>query len=201
MTAGNDSEIIAFPSAKEWKRWLAKNHENQRGVWLRFFKKRSTVASVTHAEALVAALCYGWIDGPIKKHDKDSWLHKFVPRRPKSLWSKRNRELAERLAEAGKMRAPGRKEVEEAKADGRWDRAYDSPSRMTLPEDFLKKLSKNKEAQMFFGTLNKANTYAIVWRLQTAKNPETREKRMKVILEMLAEGKRFHDSKSRKKTR
>ena len=195
MAAGDDAEIAAFPSAKEWRRWLAKNHENPQGVWLRFFKKGSGVASVTHAEALADALCYGWIDGPLKKHDEESWLHKFVPRRPKSLWSKRNREIVERLAEAGKMMAAGLKEVEEAKADGRWGKAYDSPSKMTVPDDFMKELSKNKKARTFFGTLNKANTYAIAWRLQTAKKPETRERRMKTIIEMLAAGQPLHDRK------
>ena len=193
MGAKNDSEIIAFPSAKKWERWLAKTHASSRGVWLRFFKKGSGVASVTHAEALAAALCYGWIDGQLKKYDEESWLHKFTPRRPKSVWSKRNRELVERLAEAGKMRPAGLKEVEAAKADGRWDRAYDSPSKMTVPEDFLKELSKNKKARMLFETLNKANTYAIAWRLQTAKKPQTREKRMRAIIAMLAKRKKFHD--------
>jgi uncharacterized protein YdeI (YjbR/CyaY-like superfamily) len=200
MIAKNDSEIIAFSSAKEWERWLARTHTGSRGVWLRFFKKGSEVASVTHAEALAAALCYGWIDGQLKKHDEESWLHKFAPRRPKSVWSKRNRELVEQLADAGKMRPAGLKEVAAAKADGRWDRAYDSPGKMTVPGDFLDLLSKNKKARKFFETLNKANTYAISWRLQTAKKPETREKRMQVIIEMLTKGKQFHDSKRNKKS-
>jgi uncharacterized protein YdeI (YjbR/CyaY-like superfamily) len=193
MTTKSDLEIIAFPSAKEWELWLAKTHASSRGVWLRLFKKGSGVASVTHAEALAAALCYGWIDGQLRKHDEESWLRKFTPRRPQSVWSKRNRELVDQLVEAGKMRAAGLKEVEAAKSDGRWSRAYDSPSNMTVPEDFMKKLSKNKKARMFFETLNKANAYAIAWRLQTAKKPETREKRMTAIIEMLAKGKAFHD--------
>jgi uncharacterized protein YdeI (YjbR/CyaY-like superfamily) len=193
MTTKSDLEIIAFPSAKEWELWLAKTHASSRGVWLRLFKKGSGVASVTHAEALAAALCYGWIDGQLRKHDEESWLRKFTPRRPQSVWSKRNLELVDQLVEAGKMRAAGLKELEAAKSDGRWSRAYDSPSNMTVPEDFMKKLSKNKKARMFFETLNKANTYAIAWRLQTAKKPETREKRMTAIIEMLAKGKAFHD--------
>jgi uncharacterized protein YdeI (YjbR/CyaY-like superfamily) len=162
-------------------------------VWLRLFKKGSGVASVTHAEALAAALCYGWIDGQLKRHDEESWLRKFTSRRPQSVWSKRNRELVDQLAKAGKMRAAGLKEVEAAKSDGRWSRAYDSPRNMMVPEDFRKELSKSKKAQMFFETLNKANTYAIAWRLQTAKKPETREKRMKAIIEMLGKGKALHD--------
>jgi uncharacterized protein YdeI (YjbR/CyaY-like superfamily) len=193
MITKNDFEIIAFPSAKEWERWLAKTHASSSGIWLRFFKKGSGVGSVTHAEALDAALCYGWIDGQLKKHDEKSWLRKFTPRRPKSFWSRRNRELVDQLAKARKMRPAGFKEVEAAKADGRWNNAYDSPSKMVVPEDFMKELSKNKNARIFFETLNKANTYAIAWRLQTAKKPETREKRMRAIIGMLARGKAFHD--------
>jgi uncharacterized protein YdeI (YjbR/CyaY-like superfamily) len=192
MTAKNDCEIIAFPSAKKWERWLAGNHASSIGVWLRFFKKSSGVASVTHAQALDEALCYGWIDGQLKRYDATSWLRKFTPRRPRSVWSKRNREHVGRLTKHGKMQPAGIKEVNAAKADGRWDMAYDSPSKMTIPEDFLRALSKNNGARMFFQTLNKANTYAIAWRLQTAKKPETREKRMRTILSMLARGKKLH---------
>jgi uncharacterized protein YdeI (YjbR/CyaY-like superfamily) len=193
VTEKSEFEIVAFPEAKEWERWLAKTHASSSGVWLRLFKKGSGVATVTHAEALAAAICYGWIDGQIKKCDDVSWLRKFTPRRPKSVWSKRNRELVEQLMAAGKMRPAGLKEVKAAQADGRWDRAYDSPSKMTVPDDFLAKLSKNKKAWMFFETLNKANRYAIAWRLQTAKKPETREKRMREIIAMLAKGEAFHD--------
>jgi uncharacterized protein YdeI (YjbR/CyaY-like superfamily) len=193
MTTGQGAfEIIECPSTRDWERWLAKNHARADGVWLRFFKKHSQVASIDHAEALNAALCYGWIDGQIKKLDADSWLRKFTPRRPKSIWSKRNRELVERLMEAGKMTTAGLKEVQAAKADGRWDRAYDSPSKMTVPADFRKALSKNAEAKAFFASLNKANLYAITWRLQTAKKPETRRRRMQAIIEMLAKGEKFH---------
>jgi uncharacterized protein YdeI (YjbR/CyaY-like superfamily) len=193
MSVKNESEIKAFPSAHEWEQWLATKHLSSTGIWLRFFKKGSGIASVTHAEALAAALCVGWIDGQVKKHDDDSWLHKFAPRRPRSMWSKRNRELVEKLAAAGKMKPAGLKEVDAAKADGRWDRAYDSPSKMTVPEDLMAELSKNERARKFFETLNKANTYAITWRLQTAKKPDTRERRMRAIIEMLAEGEKFHD--------
>jgi uncharacterized protein YdeI (YjbR/CyaY-like superfamily) len=193
MTTGQgEFEIIECPSAKAWERWLAKSHASADGIWLRLFKKHSQVASIDHAEALNAALCYGWIDGQIKKLDADSWLRKFTPRRPKSIWSKRNRELVERLMEAGKMKAAGLKEAQAAKADGRWDRAYDSPSKMTVPADFRKALAKNAEARKFFASLNKANLYAITWRLQTAKKPETRQKRMQAIIEMLAKGEKFH---------
>ena len=185
--------IISFKSPKEWASWLAKNHAKSSGIWLRLFKKDSGVATVTYAEALDEALCYGWIDGQLDKYDEKSWLRKFSPRRPQSIWSKRNIEHVNRLTECGKMKPAGLKEVEAAKADGRWGRAYDSPSAMQVPDDFLKELAKDKKAKAFFETLNKANTYAIAWRLQTAKKPETRAKRMQAILEMLKRGEKLHE--------
>jgi len=188
----DDPDFLAFPSERDWARWLAKNHADSTGVWLRFFKKAGGTASVNHADALLLALCYGWIDGQLKKHDEQSWLRKFSPRRAKSIWSKRNRELAEQLAAAGKMKPAGLKEISAAKADGRWERAYDSPGKMTVPADFLRALTKNKNARSFFKTLNKANRYAIAWRLQTAKKPETRDRRMQAIIAMLAKGEAFH---------
>ena len=184
--------IIAFNSPKAWASWLAQNHKKSSGLWLRLFKKGSGVASVTYAEALDEALCYGWIDGQLNKYDEKSWLRKFTPRRPKSVWSKKNIAHIDRLTRAGKMKSAGRKEVEAAKADGRWKRAYDSPSAMQIPADFLKALSQDKKAKAFFATLNKANTYAIAWRLQTAKRPETRAKRLQAILAKLKKGEKFH---------
>jgi len=191
--AKTEFEALTFPAARDWERWLAKNAARSKGVWLQFFKKGSGMTSITYADALDVALCFGWIDGQIKSHDEQSWIQKFTPRRPRSMWSRRNRDLIERLTNSGKMRPAGLKEVEAAKADGRWDRAYDSPSKMTVPEDFLKALAKNPKAMKFFKTLNKANTYAITWRLQTAKRPETRQKRMKEFIEMLAAGKKLHE--------
>ena len=187
-----DLPIIAFKSSKEWASWLAQNHTKSSGLWLRLFKKGSGVASVTYAEALDEALCYGWIDGQLDKYDEKSWLRKFTPRRPKSVWSKKNIAHIDRLTRAGKMKSAGRKEVEAAKADGRWKRAYDSPSAKQIPADFLKALSQDKKAKAFFATLNKANTYAIAWRLQTAKRPETRAKRLQAILAKLKKGEKFH---------
>jgi uncharacterized protein YdeI (YjbR/CyaY-like superfamily) len=191
-TVKPDLPIQAFTSAREFTSWLAKHHKASSGIWIRFFKKESETPTVTYAEALDAALCYGWIDGQKKPYDTESWLQKFTPRRPKSIWSKRNQEHAERLEKAGRMKAAGRKEVEAAKADGRWEQAYESSSNMTVPADFLQELSKHKKAEAFFKTLNKTNLFSIVWRLQTAKKPETRIKRMKVILEMLKKGEKFH---------
>jgi len=184
--------IQAFASTKEFTSWLAKHHKQSPGIWIQLFKIKSAVPTITYAEALDVALCYGWIDGQKKPFDAKSWLQKFTPRRPKSIWSKRNREHVDRLTKLGLMKAAGIKEVEAAKADGRWEQAYDSPGNMTVPPEFLKELAKNKRADAFFKTLNKTNVYSIVWRLQTAKKPETRDKRMKEILEMLKKGEKFH---------
>jgi uncharacterized protein YdeI (YjbR/CyaY-like superfamily) len=184
--------VLSFSTQQEWHNWLAENYADEKGLWLRFYKKDSEIESINHAEALDEALCYGWIDGQAKKHDEKSWLQKFTPRRKRSIWSKKNIEHIKRLNKAGRMQPSGIKEVEKAKVDGRWEKAYDSSSKMNPPDDFLKKLSKNKKAEKFFNSLNKANKYAINWRLQTAKNPETREKRMMKILEMLKNGEKFH---------
>ena len=184
--------VISFPSEKAWELWLDQNHTTSKGVWLRFYKKGSGVATVVYNDALDVALCYGWIDGQLKTFDAKSYIQRFTPRRSKSIWSKRNIERVALLEKQDRMKPAGLKEVEMAKVNGNWEMAYDSPSKMTIPEDFLHELSKNKKAMSFFESLNKANQYAIVWRLQTAKKPETRMKRMKEILEMLAKGEKFH---------
>jgi uncharacterized protein YdeI (YjbR/CyaY-like superfamily) len=189
---GKEMPVISFASLDEWRKWIAENHDKSNGVWLRFFKKDSGEKTVTYSEALEEALCYGWIDGQVNKFDDQSYIQRFTPRRPKSIWSKRNTEKAERLIREGKMKKAGMEQVELAKADGRWQQAYDSSTNMKLPEDFLQELSKNKKAKTFFEGLNKTNQYAIAWRLQTAKKPETREKRLKEILAMMREGKKFH---------
>ena len=192
MLVKNSLKILAFKTAKDWKKWLEKNHAKSAGIWLRFFKKGSGVPSVTYAEALDEALCYGWIDSQLQKYDEISYLQKFTPRRPKSLWSKRNIEHVGRLVKEGRMQFAGRKEMEAARKDGRWERAYDSSGTMKVPKDFLEKLSKNKKAKAFFEKLNRSNIYAIAWRLQTAQKPQTRSRRMKALLAMLAEGKKLH---------
>jgi uncharacterized protein YdeI (YjbR/CyaY-like superfamily) len=186
------NEILSFRSSSEFRRWLAANHRQSDGIWLRIFKKDSGKASVTYAEALDEALCFGWIDGQKQRGDGASWLQRFTRRRPKSGWSKRNTQHAERLIKAGRMRAAGQSEIDAAKKDGRWTAAYDPPSKATLPEDFLAALRRNKKAQTFFASLNKANRYAIAYRLQTAKKPETRQKRMEMILAMLGRSEAFH---------
>ena len=187
-----DAPTISFASAAVWHKWLAANHAKSDGIWMRIFNKESGEKTVTYAQALDEALCYGWIDGQKKKMDSDSWIQKFTPRRARSIWSKRNIEHIELLTNEKRMKPAGLKAYEEAKNDGRLAAAYDSPSNSTTPEDFLLLLDKNKTAKAFFDSLNKANKYAITWRLQTAKKPETRQKRMNIILEMLAKGEKFH---------
>ena len=183
--------ILSFASAAKLRAWLAKNHSRSDGILLRIYKKDSGTASVSYAEALDQALCYGWIDGQKLPGYKQSWLQTFTPRRPKSSWSKKNTEHAERLIKSGAMAAAGLKEVDAARADGRWQTAYEAFGSASIPDDFLKKLAANKRAKAFFATLNKTNLYSIAYRLQTAKKPETREKRMLAIIEKLARGEKF----------
>jgi uncharacterized protein YdeI (YjbR/CyaY-like superfamily) len=185
-------EILSFRSPAQLRKWLAANHRQLAGVWLRICKKDAEESSVTYAEALDEALCFGWIDGQKQRHDDSSWLQKFTPRRPRSGWSKINTQHAERLIQAGRMKPPGHAEIYAAKKDGRWTAAYDSPSKSTIPDDFLKALRKSKSAAAFFETLNKANRYAIAYRLQTAKKPGTRQKRIEVIVAMLAKDQPLH---------
>ncbi len=185
-------EILQFETAVEFRGWMEKNHAATEGIWLRYFKKASGEKSVTYAEALDVALCFGWIDGQMKPCDERSWLQRYTARRPKSQWSKRNTLHVERLTKSGAMTVAGLKAVEAAKADGRWQAAYSSPKDAAPPEDFLKALAKNKKAKAFFESLNRVNLYAIVYRLQTARMPEMRKKRMKLILTMMRQGKKFH---------
>jgi uncharacterized protein YdeI (YjbR/CyaY-like superfamily) len=186
------SKMRIFKSSADFRQWLEKNHTGSTGIWLRFFKKASGEKSLSYAQALDQALCFGWIDGQKKPFDAQSWLQRFTPRRPKSAWSKINTEHVARLTKAGAMAAAGLAAVAAAKADGRWQAAYASQRNADPPEDFLKELGKSKKAKAFFETLNKANVYSIVYRLQTAKKPETRAKRMETILTMMAQGKKFH---------
>ena len=187
-----DFEVIAFKNPEDWNGWLSEHHSISNGIWIRLFKKDSGMKSLTHDGALDEALCYGWIDGQAKKYDEKSWIQKFTPRRAGSIWSKRNIDRVEALIKAGRMKASGLEEINEAKKDGRWEKAYDSPSNMKIPGDFLKELSKDKKALKFFESLNKTNKYTIVWRLQTAKKPETRSNRMNKILDMLSKGEKFY---------
>ena len=191
--ASSNLPIISCASSVEWDAWLQENHAKSNGVWLQIFKKDSGRTTISYAEALDEALCHGWIDGQRKSHDVASWLQKFTPRRLKSVWSKINTGHVERLHKLKKMKPAGLAAVAAAKQDGRWKAAYDSPSKATIPDDFLNHLRKHKKAKAMFETLNKTNLYSIAWRLQTANKPETRERCMKAILAMLAKGEKFHD--------
>jgi uncharacterized protein YdeI (YjbR/CyaY-like superfamily) len=185
-------EILSFESSIEFRNWLKKNRNDYSGIWLRIRKVSAGTPTVTYAEALDEALCFGWIDGQKKPYDSRSWLQKFTPRRSGSRWSKKNTEHAERLIKAKKMTSAGLREVNAAKSDGRWKSAYDSFSNAKVPDDFLKELAKNKKAKEFFATLNKTNLFSISYRLQTAKKAETRERRIKTIIKMLENGEKFH---------
>lgn len=171
---------------------MAKEHARATCLLLRIYKKDSGIPSVTYAEALDQALCFGWIDGQRLPFDADSWVQKLTPRRARGGWSKINAAHVDRLIREGQMTPAGFKEVEAAKTDGRWAAAYDSPANATVPPEFVKELARNAKAKQFYATLNKANLYSIAYRLQTAKRPETRIKRIKLIIEMLARGEKFH---------
>jgi uncharacterized protein YdeI (YjbR/CyaY-like superfamily) len=180
---------ITFPSQAEWEGWLADNHASSPGLWLKLAKVGSGIDSVSYDEALEVALCYGWIDGQKARFDDAYWLQRFSPRRSKSKWSKINREKAEKLIDAGKMKPAGLREVERAKADGRWEAAYDSQRTMEVPEDLQLALEKNEQARQFFENLDSRNRYAILYRIQDAKKPETRARRIEQFIVMLSEGK------------
>lgn len=187
-----DYEVVEFADQATFRAWLDKNHAKTDGIWLKIYKKDSGVTSITYAQALDEALCYGWIDGQAKKFDEMAYIQKFTPRRARSMWSKRNIENVDRLEAAGLMMPAGLEQVNQAKADGRWQAAYDKPSEMTVPDYFLAELNKNPKAKQFYETLNKANLYAIAWRLQTAKTDSTRQRRMEKILTMLESNQKLH---------
>jgi uncharacterized protein YdeI (YjbR/CyaY-like superfamily) len=192
MATARALETRTFASASEWEAWLRANHEAAPGIWIRFARKGSGVASVTYMEALQEALRFGWIDGQARGVD-DSWYEqRFTPRRPRSIWSKRNRGFAEALIEAGRMAPAGLREVERAKADGRWDAAYDAPSTATVPDDLQAALDAAPEAAAFFATLSAQNRYAILHRIQTARRPETRARRIETFVAMLGRGETLH---------
>jgi uncharacterized protein YdeI (YjbR/CyaY-like superfamily) len=184
--------VLEFRTPRDWEKWLDKNYENPDGVWLRIAKKGSKSPTVSYAEALNVALCYGWIDAQKRAESESSWLQRFMPRRSRSIWSKINREKALALIDAGKMKPAGLSEVTRAQQDGRWDAAYDSPKTATVPADFQKALDESRAAREFFKTLSAANRYAILWRLQTAKRPETRARRIENFIQMLEKGETLH---------
>jgi len=187
----DDLPILPFADAGAWDAWLVANAASK-GLWLKIAKKDSGIATVTYAGALDVALCHGWIDGQKRSFDGDYFLQRFTPRRPKGLWSKINIGHAERLIAEGRMRAGGQREIDAAKADGRWDAAYDGARSMETPPELAAALAKNKKARMFFEALDKTNRYSVCWRVQTAKKPETRAKRVEALVAMLARGEKIH---------
>ena len=190
--AAADLPIEAFASETKWARWLAKNYERPDGIWVKFAKKGTGIPTVTYAEALHVALAYGWIDGQSKSFDETYYLQRFTPRRVRSKWSKINRASAEAMIAAGEMKPSGLREVERAKADGRWEAAYDSPSTATVPDDLQAELDRNPHAREAFAGLNGSNRYAILYGIQDAKKPETRARRIAKFVAMLNEGKKPH---------
>ena len=191
--AATELPIEHFVDAAAWERWLER-HPGSTGVWLKIAKKDSGVASVSYAEALDVALCHGWIDGQKKGFDAQCFLQRFTPRRARSTWSKINVARIEALVAAGRMRPAGMREVEAARADGRWDAAYDGARSMEVPVELTQALAKNRKARAFFDTLDKTNRYAVCWRVQTAVKPQTRQARVEKLVAMLARGEKIHGS-------
>ncbi|MFO0626885.1 MAG: YdeI/OmpD-associated family protein [Polyangiales bacterium] len=183
---------LTFASPRAFSAWLADNHAASRGIWLALARKASGTESITYAEAVEVALAWGWIDGQKQRGDASSWLQKFTPRGAKSVWSKVNREKVRAFIEAGAMQPAGLAEVERAKRDGRWDAAYDPPSRATVPDDLQAALATNEQAAAFFLTLNARSRYAVLWRVQTAKKVETRQRRIAEFVAMFARGEQPH---------
>ena len=187
------SLIVLFDSQASWATWLQKNHAKSTGVWLRLAKKGSPLTTVSYKEALDLALCYGWIDGQKKPESEEAWLQRFLPRSARSLWSKINREKALALIASNDMKPAGLEAIETARQNGRWEAAYDSPSAAKVPEDFQAALNASVRASEFFGTLNRANRYAILWRIQTVKKAETRARKIAHYIEMLERREKIHE--------
>jgi uncharacterized protein YdeI (YjbR/CyaY-like superfamily) len=190
--SGGKPQVLVFEHQQAWEEWLSCNHSKAPGAWLRLAKKGSKIRSLTHAEALESALCFGWIDAQKKPESAGAWLERFTPRGKRSIWSKINCQKATALAECGRMRASGLKEMQRAKEDGRWARAYDSPRSAAVPEDFQAALDKSSGAKAFFATLESRNRYAILFRIQTVKRAETRARKIKEFIAMLEKHQKIH---------
>lgn len=184
--------ILPFASQQEWEEWLEAHHQTSKGLWLKIAKKDTGINSLTYAEALDSALCYGWIDGQKGALDEVFWLQRFTPRGPRSKWSKVNRDKALALIAENRMKPAGLAAVEQAQRDGRWEQAYDSQSKATVPEDLQRELDKNPDAAAFFSTLDRVNRYAVLHRIQDAKKPETRARRIEKFVEMLSRGEKLY---------
>jgi len=185
-------DVKPFKSAQAFEAWLSKHHASSDGLWLKIAKKGVGVPSVTYLEAVEIALCWGWIDGQKKGFDDQHFLQRFTPRRPRSVWSKTNVTKVAALIEAGRMQPAGQAQVDAAKANGRWERAYDGARTATVPEDLQAALAQCPPAQAFFATINASNRYAVLWRVQTAVRPQTRAARIAQLVEMLARGEVLH---------
>ncbi len=190
IESGVPETILDLSTGTAWRRWLAKHHASSEAVWLRLGKGVSQ--AMRYAEALDGALAWGWIDSQKRALDASAWLQRFGPRTAKSPWSKINRAKAEALIAAGAMAAPGLAEVERAKRDGRWARAYDGARTSVVPDDLAAALARNKKAAAFFAKLSGANRYAILYRVQAAKKPETRTARINKLVAMCAAGETLH---------
>jgi uncharacterized protein YdeI (YjbR/CyaY-like superfamily) len=188
----DDLPVLLFADPDELEAWLEENHESSQGVWLKIAKKGAAESSVTYAEALELALCFGWIDSQKRGFDETHFLQRFTPRRPRGRWSRINREKAEALIAAEKMRPTGLAEVEAARADGRWEAAYEGQRTAQVPPDLQRELDANPAAKEFFAGLDSTNRYAIVYRLNDAKKPETRERRLRKFVAMLERGEKIH---------
>ncbi|MBN9684421.1 MULTISPECIES: YdeI/OmpD-associated family protein [unclassified Corallococcus] len=192
MKAKQELPVVPFASEKAWEKWLEKHHADSPGVWVKLAKLESGIPSVTYAQALEVALCYGWIDGQKDAFDSEYWLQRFTPRKPRSRWSKINCGKVEALVASGRMKPAGLREVESARADGRWEAAYAGAKTIEVPEDLTLALEKNPKAKAFFTTLKSANRYAILFRLHDAKKPETRARRLEKFVAMLEAGETLH---------
>ncbi len=182
-----------FSRQRQWEEWLEANHRKSDGVWLRLAKKGSGLSSVSYSEALEVAICYGWIDGQKRPEGEKAWLQRFVPRSVKSVWSKINREKSVALIAQGRMKAAGLEAIESAKKNGRWESAYDSPKAAEVPDDLQAALDVNPGAREFFLSLDRANRYAILFRIQTVKKAATREAKIRQFVEMLERKERIHE--------
>ncbi len=198
VPTAKDLPALSFATARAWSKWLATHHASSRGLWLKIAKRGSGSASVTHAEALDGALAWGWIDGQRGAFDDVWWLQRFTPRTAKSAWSKINRAKAERLIAAGTMETPGIAAMERAKRDGRWERAYDGARSSSVPADLAAAFARNARARAFFETLDGANRYAILYRVQTAKKPETRAERIRRFVALCARHETIHPRRQTK---
>ncbi|MEV0970778.1 YdeI/OmpD-associated family protein [Microtetraspora glauca] len=192
MSPAKDLPVIEFPSGDAFEEWLEQEHDRSDGLWVKIAKKGSGIATVSYGEALDVALCFGWIDGQKAAFDETHWLQRFTPRRARSRWSKINCDRVAELAERGLVRPAGLREIERARADGRWDAAYESQRTATVPDDLRVALDASPAAAEFFATLDSRNRYAVLHRVGDAKKPETRARRIEKFVAMLAEQQKIY---------